>query len=232
MDSVSLLDRMDSKFVFASALLPEMFAQAKSKYRVLTIGEERIFTYRSLYFDTNDNKLYLDHHNGKINRYKVRFRTYVDTGTSFLEIKYKTKNGRTLKKRIKTESIETVLSEESKKFINENMPIGSSSLEPKIYSTFLRITLVNNQLTERVTIDYQLGFENGSHSRCLQNLAIAEVKHNGKNSDFFEILENLGISPGGMSKYCIGRVLTSEKIKYNRFKQNLLFINKIENGNF
>lgn len=231
LECVSLLDRMDSKFVFAAHLLPEILQQAKGKYRVLTIENETVFTYRSLYFDTCDNKLYLDHHNGKSNRFKVRFRTYVNTGTSYLEIKFKTKNGRTLKKRIKKENIETVLSEESKKFINENIPIGPESLEPKIYSTFLRITLVNYSLTERVTIDFSLAFENESQSTNLHNIAIAEVKHIVNDSDFIEILKTQGIESVSMSKYCIGRILTGEKIKYNRFKPQLMLVNKIENKN-
>ncbi|NJK86361.1 MAG: polyphosphate polymerase domain-containing protein [Bacteroidales bacterium] len=184
MDSVSLLDRMDSKFVFSAKLLPEILVQAKDNYKVLTIDKERIFSYRSLYFDTSDNKMYLDHHNGRLNRYKVRIRTYINTGISFLEIKFKTKNGRTLKKRIKTDNIDAVLTDESRKFISENMPISAGALEPKIYSTFLRLTLVDNKLSERVTIDYDLGFENGSHNKTLSNLAIAEVKHDGKKIRF------------------------------------------------
>lgn len=230
MDSVSLLNRMDFKYVLSNLLLPEILEQIKSYYRILTIGKDREFSYRSLYFDTPDNKLYLDHHNGRVNRYKVRCRAYQESNLFFLEIKYKTKNGRTIKKRIKTQQLETVLTGESKKFINENSPITPELLEPKVYTSFNRLTLVNKKLTERITIDYNLNFENGHVNKALPKLAIAEVKRdnsNGHDSYLSMVLAEMGIPPRGLSKYCIGRVLTDDSVKYNRFKESLLIFDKI-----
>jgi hypothetical protein len=234
MDSVSLLNRVDSKYVFSNQLLPQILEKSLPFYRILTIAKDRIFSYRSLYYDTPDNKLYLDHHNGKVNRYKIRFRAYQETNQFFLEIKYKTKNGRTIKKRIKTPELETELTTESMKFIKENSPIDSKQLEPKIYTSFLRITLVNKELTERITIDHNLYFENGRIHRDLPKLAIAEIKRsnsNGHISYFIRILEDMGIGPRGLSKYCIGRVLTDDSIKYNRFKESFLIFDKIRSNN-
>jgi hypothetical protein len=234
MDSVSLLNRVDSKYVFSNQLLPQILEKALPYYRILTIENDRIFSYRSLYYDTPENKLYLDHHNGKVNRYKIRFRAYQQTNLFFLEIKYKTKNGRTIKKRIKTPKLETELTRESVKFIRENSPIDSKQLEPKIYTSFLRMTLVNKKMTERITIDHNLFFENGHIHKDLPKLAIAEIKRsntNGQISHFIEILENMGIGPRGLSKYCIGRVLTDDSIKYNRFKESFLIFDKIRNSN-
>jgi hypothetical protein len=232
MDSVSLLNRVDSKYVFSNLLLPKILEKSLPHYRILTIGKDRIFSYRSLYYDTPDNKLYLDHHNGKVNRYKIRFRAYKETNVFYLEIKYKTKNGRTIKKRIKAPEFETELTSESMKFIKANSPVDSKQLEPKIYTTFLRMTLVNKKLTERITIDHNLVFENGHVHKNLPRLAIVEIKRsnaNGNISYFTEILNDMGISPRGLSKYCIGRVLTDDTVKYNRFKAKLLFIDKIIN---
>ncbi|MBN2612245.1 MAG: polyphosphate polymerase domain-containing protein [Bacteroidales bacterium] len=234
MDSVSLLNRMDFKYVFSNLLLPEILERIKPDYRILTIGKDREFSYLSLYYDTPDNKLYLDHHNGKVNRYKVRFRAYQESNLYFLEIKYKTKNGRTIKKRIKTPKLETRLTEESKKFIYENSPMAPESLEPKVYTSFNRLTLVNNKLTERITIDYNLYFENGHVHKDLPKLAIAEVKKdnsNGNDSCISQVLDEMGIPPRGLSKYCIGRVLTDDSVKYNRFKESLLIFDKISNHN-
>ncbi len=234
MDSVSLLNRVDSKYVFTNKLLPQILEKSLPYYRILTIGKDRIFSYRSLYYDTPDNKLYLDHHNGKVNRYKIRFRAYQETNLYFLEIKYKTKNGRTIKKRIKTPELETELTRESMKFIKENSPIDSKQLEPKIYTSFHRMTLVNNEMTERITIDHNLFFENGKIHRDLPKLAIAEIKRsktNGQTSKFIKILDEMGIGPRGLSKYCIGRVLTDDSLKYNRFKESFLIFEKIRNNN-
>jgi hypothetical protein len=234
MDSVSLLNRVDSKYVFSNLLLTQILKKSLPYYRILTIGKDRIFSYRSLYYDTPDNKLYLDHHNGKVNRYKIRFRAYQETNVFYLEIKYKTKNGRTIKKRIKTPELETELTNDSMKFIGENTSVDTKQLQPKIYTSFNRITLVNKKLTERITIDHNLIFENGHVHRDLPRLAIAEIKHSNANGDisyFTRILDDMGISPRSLSKYCIGRVLTDDSVKYNRFKEKLLFIDKIINNN-
>ncbi|MBN2214060.1 MAG: polyphosphate polymerase domain-containing protein [Bacteroidales bacterium] len=234
MDSVSLMNRVDSKYVFSNLLLPQILEKSMPYYRILAIGDDRIFSYRSLYYDTPDNKLYLDHHNGRVNRYKIRFRAYQETNVFFLEIKYKTRYGRTIKKRIRMHGLETELTRESINFIRENSPVDSKQLEPKIYTSFLRMTLVNKELTERITIDHNILFDNGHVHRDLPKLAIAEIKRsnsNGHVSDFTGILENLGITPRGLSKYCIGRILTDDSVKYNRFKEKLLFINKIHKQN-
>ena len=233
MDSVSLLNRVDSKYVFSNLLLPEILESVLPYYRILTISKDRVFTYSSLYYDTPDNQLYLDHHNGKLNRYKVRFRAYQETNIFFLEIKYKTKNGRTIKKRIRTPKLETELTQESLNFIAENTSLGSDELEPKMYTNFSRITLVDKNLTERLTIDYSLEFVNGKIRKELPKLAIAELKRsnvNGHISRFIQIVAEMGIPPRGLSKYCIGRVLTDDLVKYNRFKESLLIFNKISNN--
>ncbi len=233
-DNVSLLDRIDHKFVFGSPLLPEILSNACEYYKVLQIGKDRIFSYRSLYFDTDKNQMYLDHHNGKLKRYKIRFRTYEDSNLSFLEIKFKTKNGRTIKNRIKKEGVETQLSDDSLEFLKKHLPDEISRLEPKMYTSFQRITLVNKGMTERVTIDFNLKFENHKKSRDLPNIAIAEIKkglNGSKGSKFMEVLGALGIQSNSMSKYCIGRVLTDDDIKYNQFKKKLLIINKLDASN-
>ena len=56
------------------------------------IGSENLITKRSskvscLYYDTEDRKFYLDHHNQRVNRNKIRFREYEGSNLTFLEIK-------------------------------------------------------------------------------------------------------------------------------------------------
>ena len=110
MDHVRLMNRTDIKYVFHAGLLPGILTQASQNYRMLTIGDTRLFRYNSLYYDTVGLKFYLEHHNGLRPRYKVRFREYVDTNVFFLEIKRKTNSGRTRKSRMKVEEIEIPLS--------------------------------------------------------------------------------------------------------------------------
>ena len=87
------MKRTDTKFVVSKKMLPVLLETLKEKYRVLEIDNNRVMTYNSLYFDTKDQKFYREHHNGKINRLKVRMRKYVESELFFLEIKQKDHKG-------------------------------------------------------------------------------------------------------------------------------------------
>jgi hypothetical protein len=235
MDAVKLMNRIDTKYVLANSILIEVLKIISKQYFVLEIDKHRQFPYKSLYYDTVDNFMYLAHHNGRINRYKIRFRKYIGSNDTYLEIKFKSKGIRTIKKRIKVEDIESVLGEVSGNYIEKHTPFLSSQLEPKIYTDFNRITLVNKDFSERVTIDNNLNFHfNGSHPFKLDNTVILELKSGGASnkSILVETLKEYGVYPKGMSKYCLARAISEEGIKNNNFKENILTFKKIENGSF
>jgi hypothetical protein len=235
MDGVKLMNRIDTKYVLSVPVLNEVLQTISPQYFALEIDKQRIFPYKSLYFDTKDNYMYLAHHNGRLNRYKIRFRKYVNSNDTFLEIKFKEKGVRTLKKRIVVDDIETILGNKSSKYIEKNTPFDHTKLEPKIYTDFARITLVNKDLTERVTIDQNLTFYfNGNTPHTLNNLVILELKSEGgaTRSLLVETLKDKGVFPKGMSKYCLGRAICECDIKNNNFKEKILTFNKIENGSF
>ena len=98
MDGVKLMSRMDTKFVFKLEKLPSLLEKMTPFYRVLEINGKFIHDYKSLYFDTNARKFYIDHHNSRVNRNKIRFREYVENGLTFLEVKIKNNKGRTISK--------------------------------------------------------------------------------------------------------------------------------------
>ena len=98
LDKVELMNRIDLKFCFHFNQACHVFESIKDNYSVLEIDGQSIFSYYNTYFDTSDNQMYLNHHNGKLNRYKIRVRRYNQTNNSFLEIKFKNNKGRTIKK--------------------------------------------------------------------------------------------------------------------------------------
>ena len=105
LDTVSLLDRKDTKFVFNQIDLPHILEKLKPFYRILEINNDRVYTYDTTYFDTDDFRFYVQHHNGSRNRFKVRFRKYSSNKKSFFEIKIKNNKDRTIKKRLKIDEI-------------------------------------------------------------------------------------------------------------------------------
>jgi len=119
MDGVKLMNRTDTKFTFSISVLPELFQNLSPFYNVLEIDNKRIHEYKSLYFDTKKRKFYYDHHNQRVNRFKVRFREYVDSGLTFLEVKRKNNKGKTIKKRLKVKDIVTSIKSEQQEYINK-----------------------------------------------------------------------------------------------------------------
>jgi hypothetical protein len=232
MDTVKLMNRIDTKYVLSRSLLPAVLDRINDNYRILEIDGDRVFQYNSLYYDTDANYMYLAHHNGKVNRYKIRFRRYVASDLCFLEIKYKLKGSRTIKHRTKIETIETDLSERSLNFIHKHTPFNEKNLEPKIYTSFSRMTLVSKELTERVTIDLDLSFRYNGHAQKLDKTVIIELKRDGNagHSHLIDALNHFRVFPQGFSKYCIGRALVEDNLKRNNFKERIIKINKINNG--
>ncbi|MDP7243789.1 MAG: polyphosphate polymerase domain-containing protein [Flavobacteriales bacterium] len=229
MGEVKLMNRTDTKFVFRVINLEKLLEKMQAFYKVLEVNDERIQTYKSLYFDTEDRKFYIDHHNSRLNRNKIRFREYVGSGLTFLEIKLKNNKGKTIKKRMRAAKISEKLSSEQKEYIEKI--IGKKlEVSAKQWINFSRLTFVHKTQKERLTIDINLSFENEKESGDLRDIVIAEVKQErmSRKSDFMRIAKEMSILPMRLSKYCISTMQLWQNIKQNRFKKKQLFINKLK----
>ncbi len=228
MDNVKLLNRVDTKFVCTVFKLNEILKDLAESYKVLEISDQRIMSYRTKYFDTSDFKMFHEHQNGKLNRYKVREREYVNSDLSFLEIKFKNNKSRTVKSRIVKPENDICFSNKEIDFLDYKSPFVSDELEVKLHNNFQRITLSNS--TERVTIDFNLRFENNTGNvGMLPLLTIIEVKQDkySINSDVVKVLKKHRVRPCNFSKYCIGTAMVYPKLKSNRLKSKFLLINKL-----
>ena len=228
MDSVKLLNRVDSKYVMSKRQFYEILPQLKSDYQSLTINELRSANYKSLYFDTEDFKYYNDHHNGRVNRHKVRTRKYLDSELCFFEIKHKNK-GRTDKKRIRVADIDNEIQGESNDFLDRVIE-HAPDLKPCLWNNFERVTLVNNERKERLTFDIGLNFSWNEKDFGFPDIVIAEVKQeiNDRNTPCRRLFKSNMIREAKVSKYCIGMGLLYKGLKTNRFKQKYLMIDKIQ----
>src|SRR5699024_6896972 len=95
-----LMTRVDRKYFLPRGLFIDLLAATREDFRVLEIDGKHRFEYRTAYFDTPDFRFYRDHVQERRHRFKVRTRTYVDTGTCHLEVKSKGYRGQTVKERI------------------------------------------------------------------------------------------------------------------------------------
>ena len=233
MSGIKLMNRTDTKFVATLGQLLAFLSAVKGKYYIQEIDGKRIARYHTTYLDTEDYQMYRMHHCGRTTREKVRVRTYLDSDTTYFEIKNKNNHGRTKKKRIQVQS-HTALEKDHdaiSPFMGKYAWYSIEELSPAIENWFSRITLVNYEKSERLTIDFDLEFH---HLRSdlrdrLQNTVIIELKRDGNvPSPALGILLNTRIKKSGFSKYCIGSALTNRSLKTNNFKERITMIRKIE----
>ena len=230
MDNVKLMNRTDTKFTFHISQLEQILNLIIDNYRILEINGKRVSNYKTLYYDTTDLELYYKHHSGKLNRYKVRHRTYVDSNLGYLEVKFKNNKGRTLKERIKKKDVLFEWPEDARQFLSDKTPYSPSTLIPTLWVNYSRITLVNKKSKERLTIDVNLEFKKDTFEKKLPQMVIAEVKQEkAQSSPFIYVMKKLHIREGAISKYCLAVAYTNPDAKINRFKEKLLSIQKIIN---
>jgi len=244
MEGVKLMNRIDTKYAVPMSVLPHILEAAQADYFVQEIDGKRIATYDTMYYDTDSLDMYVRHHDRQLVRQKIRVRQYVDSALTFLEIKRKNNKGRTSKKRIVvpgfdiTADTPSVLKHKRKEdeavtvasFIAAKSRYEWSDITPHLWTKFQRITLVNKAKTERLTIDYNLGFTNlrSGAQVSYPELVIVELKRDGNlPSPMLKIMLTLRIKQLKISKYCIGTALTTPEVKQNRFKAKIHKLHKL-----
>ena len=243
MSAIRLMNRTDTKFVTTNQQLQRLLLRAKDDYFVQEIDGERIAPYYTLYFDTTDCAMYNAHEQGRMNRQKLRIRSYVNSGLNFLEVKTKNNHGRTKKKRVLVHEFDPMNPErdicfhcqnrefcEYDDFLRSNLQYDPFTLSEQLENRFDRITLVNKGLTERLTIDTNLRFHNVAtdNFRFLDNIVIIELKRDGRvDSPILSLLKELRIKPHGFSKYTIGSAMTNDELHCNRLKPRIHSIERI-----
>ena len=231
MSGIKLMNRTDTKFVTNKEKLARLLELAQGQYYAQQIEDLRIANYRTTYWDTPDHRFFLEHHNGRAPRQKIRVRTYMDSDLTFLEVKTKNNHGRTKKKRITVPSQERadVVAAGGSEFAQKLTGATFDDIIPTVQNRFQRITLVNYGKTERLTIDFNVGFHNYETDRdaVTGDLVIIELKRDGNVfSPVLDLLRQLRIHPSGFSKYCIGSLMTNGRLKSNLFKKKLIRISR------
>ncbi len=234
MKAVRLMNRMDQKYMAPASLLEELLGRVADGYYVQHFEGEALAPYRTLYFDTEGLDMYTMHHNQKLNRQKLRVRTYRSTDTTFFEIKNKDNKKKTRKVRIPIEVAmfdHALEVKEVREFVDSKTPWPATALHECLENRFERITLVDKGMSERITIDSGIRFHNRATGleADIAKLLVVEVKHEvgAPTSAIERALHDLHILPRRMSKYCIGTALTDPSAKKNRFKEKLLYIRKV-----
>ena len=98
--AAGLLTRVDRKYLVPASCAQELVDGLAPHARVLTIDGRRRFSYASTYFDTPALEAFMLTARKRRRRFKVRTRTYLDSGLCFLEVKTRGARGTTVKRRM------------------------------------------------------------------------------------------------------------------------------------
>ncbi|MBO3739044.1 polyphosphate polymerase domain-containing protein [Actinoplanes flavus] len=221
--AAALLTRLDRKYVLPAMALPDLLDRMPAGVRVLQIGAQRTFGYRSVYFDTPELDAYRAAARRRRRRFKIRVRTYVDSGLEFVEVKTRGTRGVTVKERIPYTGSGGDLGPEGRAYAYETLagagirPDGHE-FRPVLATHYRRNTLYVPSTGSRVTIDTGLSWTLPDGSTVhMPRSVIVETKSGRAASDVDRLLWSLGHRPCPISKYATGLAALRPELPANRW---------------
>lgn len=206
-----LLTRLDRKYMLPVVDLPFVFGGLDEDVRVLEIDGRRQFRYRSVYFDTPDLDGYLGAARRRRRRFKVRVRTYLDSGLDFVEVKTRGPRGTTVKHRMPYDGDPGQLSADARAFVDAVLAgagIDSFGFRfvPSLTTTYRRTTLLLPATGSRLTVDTGLAWAlpDGTAALRTPDRAIVETKSGRAGSGADRLMWSLRHRPVPVSKYGTG----------------------------
>jgi hypothetical protein len=222
--NAAFADRVDTKFVVPARDVPTLLERLVERCCILEVGGIRLLRYSTLFFDTPGLMLYHAHHAARAPRFKVRVRSYVDSGASFLEVKRKNNRGRTAKDRVPVDADAVSDRAMPLRHLAERRPLGVeravpiAELEPSLRVEFTRMTLASRDAPERLTIDLDLRFRRNGYQAALPHLAIVELKQEREGrSPLRDAIRSVYAQPDALSKYCLGIARLEPQVRRNNF---------------
>ena len=221
--SAALLTRKDRKYLVPLALVEQLVSQGE--LRVLDIDGRRSFHYESVYFDTPDRISYLAAAHKRRRRFKVRTRSYLDSGTCSLEVKTRERRGLTEKHRLGYSVLRrNHLTEEAMEFHDGFAAIApvSRELRPVLTTRYNRTTLLDTGSMSRITIDTDLQCEAADGSSVsLPDIAVVETKTSGRPCATDHFLWEAQRRPTKISKFCTGLAALTPGLPANKWNRVL-----------
>ena len=169
--AAGLLTRVDRKYLVPLERAQELVGGLTSEARVLDIDGRRRFSYASTYFDTPGLEAFMLTARKRRRRFKVRTRTYLDSGSCFLEVKTRGARGSTIKRRMGYHADDASrLTGPGRAFVAACLAstgvTGSAAahevaaaLRPVLATTYQRTTLHLPRAEARATIDTALTWQ-------------------------------------------------------------------------
>jgi hypothetical protein len=233
-ERAELQTRVDRKYLLPTGELAALLTEAGPDARVLKIGDARSFAYQSVYFDTPELITYQLTAHRRRRRFKIRTRTYLDSGMCWLEVKTCGRRESTVKHRLPYDPAHRATLTPGRRYVDAvlteiRMPCRPDTMfTPTLVTEYRRSTLLLPAADSRVTIDtdlswFALGCYN-PHRRqlVLPHLAVIETKTGSTPSHIDRILWARGYRPARISKYATGLAALRPDLPANRWHRTLL----------
>jgi hypothetical protein len=227
-----LQTRVDRKYILPSHALPAVLADVPAGSEVLEIGGERALRYTSQYFDTPALDSYFGAARGRRRRFKVRARTYLDSGGSFLEVKTRGARSATVKDRVPVVGDELdadAVAYAGDLLAGAGIPDAdhlAHTLSPVLLTRYRRATLLLPAIEggdpSRATIDLDLTWI-GADGRgfALPGSVIVETKSGQRAGALDRTLWRLGHRPASLSKYGTGMAALHPSLPSHKWRRVL-----------
>lgn len=220
---LDLQTRRDRKYLLPDGVLEELLPTVPA--RALTIAGARSFRYESRYFDTPTWASYLGAARRRPHRFKVRTRTYLDSGECMLEVKVRDRRGNTVKHRVPHPiAARHHLTADATRFV-AGIPQArahADQLDSALEVAYLRSTLVLDGADVRVTVDRDPTWSiDDAPPIRLAGLTLVETKTPGPASSLDRLLWRAGHRPVTISKYCTGLALLHPDLPDNKWHRVL-----------
>ncbi|GAB3644754.1 polyphosphate polymerase domain-containing protein [Glycomyces tarimensis] len=221
--AANLQVRVDAKYLLTlddHARFRDRLA-ATGAWSCLEVSGRRRFAYETVYFDTPDLLTYRQHRQGRRRRFKVRTRSYADSGECAFEIKLKGARSDTVKERLdyRTADAERLTPEAAEhlaatlwRAYRMTVPLG---MAPRLRTDYRRHTLVDLDDGVRVTCDEDLRCVAATGAATARPLCLVEVKSARPGGAAERLLWELGARPVPVSKYCLAAAVLFPRLRAN-----------------
>jgi len=215
-----LQTRTDRKYIVDESMLAQLLSDLPSTYRQMSVEGSVEFNYSSVYFDTPELQTYRAAAYRRRRRFKVRTRTYQDSGSCMLEVKTKGPRGVTVKTRSTYDREDSgYLTGDACRFIDGVVGVGGTAMamQPVLTVEYRRSTLVDVESRSRLTIDRSLQCVD-THARVAAlDEIVVETKSDGRPSPADRWLWSHAVRPVKLSKFGVGLALTRPDLPSNRW---------------
>ena len=219
----ALQTRVDRKYIVPSSQVPVLLSAMQFDARVLEIDGLQDFGYESVYFDTPDLASFYGAAHKRRRRFKVRTRTYTDSGDCCLEVKTEGARAATVKERLEHgESPDKIGVEgvEYARSVLEEAGIHAdvSDLNPVLSTSYRRRTLYIASSNSRATVDTHLAWQLRHGERIeTPHISIIETKSGAAASSVDRLLWSAGHRPRSISKYATGLAALRPDLPSNKW---------------